>query len=70
MSERKIIAASPDDLRAKGWTVAVHNDYRVGGVPYTFWLLNHGELCVKGEGFTDAIALDMIRARIKQLGER
>src|SRR5713226_6913269 len=29
---------SPDDLRAEGWAVAAHNDYRVDGVPHTFWL--------------------------------
>lgn len=33
--------ASPDDLRAKGWSVAVHNDYRLGGKRMTFWLFTH-----------------------------
>jgi len=54
-------AASPDDLRARGWTVAVHNDYRNHGNPYTFWLLTKGNRCVKGEGVTDAEALNEIR---------
>jgi hypothetical protein len=30
------IAARPDDIRAQGWDVAVHNDYRLGGVFHTF----------------------------------
>lgn len=45
-------------LRQSGWMVAVHNDYRIGGKPYTFWLLTHP--CgrwVKGEGSTDNEAL-------------
>ena len=47
-------------LRQAGWTVAVHNDYRVDGVPHTFWLFTHGTyaLFAKGEGLTDATALD------------
>lgn len=54
--------ASPDDLRAEGWTVAVHNDYRLNGVPHTFWLLTHPDgRYVKGEGRTDAEALTAIR---------
>jgi len=60
-------AASPNDLRAKGWTVAVHNDYRMGGVSHTFWLLTHGEICVRGEGLSDSIALDMVRDRIRKI---
>jgi hypothetical protein len=45
-------------LRALGWAVAAHNDYRQNGFGYTFWLLTHE--CgrwVKGEGPTDAYAL-------------
>lgn len=54
--------SSADDLRAKGWSVAVHNDYRVAGQAYTFWLMTHSSgRWLKGEGTTDAIALDQIR---------
>ncbi len=54
--------SSPDDLRAAGWSVGIHNDYRLKGVPHTFWLLTHptGRF-LKGEGRTDAEALDQIR---------
>lgn len=30
-----------DDLRAAGWSVAVHNDYQQGGERRTFWLLTN-----------------------------
>ena len=53
--------SSPDDLRAQGWMVACHNDYRQGGRLYTFWLLSKGDRCLRGEGRTDAIALDYSR---------
>lgn len=56
----------PDDIRARGWTVAVHNDYRQDGKPHTFWLFTKGGRAVKGEGPTDAEALDEVR---KALGE-
>jgi len=59
--------ALPDDLRAKGWTVAVHNDYRQHGLHRTFWLLTNKESgsFLKGEGMTDAVALDQIRAALE-----
>jgi hypothetical protein len=55
---------SPDDLRQLGYTVAVHNDYRQHGKSRTFWLMTKGNICVKGEGFTDAEALDEIRSQL------
>ena len=58
--------AVPDDLRALGWTVAVHNDYRLDGVAHTFWLFTKGGQAVKGEGRTDAEALNQIRAAIAE----
>lgn len=55
--------STPDDLRAEGWSVAVHNDYRVGNVRQTFWLLTHPSgRWVKGEGLTDEEALDQCRS--------
>ena len=60
----KPIPSSPDDLRAQGWRVAVHNDYRQNGRLFTFWLLTMGDRCVKGEGETDAEALDAIREQL------
>lgn len=36
--EEYLRAAVPDDIRAAGWVVAVHNDYRQEGRSYTFWL--------------------------------
>jgi hypothetical protein len=57
-------AASPDDIRQEGWMVAVHNDYRLNGVFHTFWMFTRGSRCVKGEGRTDAEALDQVREAI------
>jgi hypothetical protein len=57
--------SSPDDLRAAGWSVAVHNDYRLNGESMTFWLFTHGSFAVKGEGRTDAEALDEVREQIR-----
>jgi hypothetical protein len=48
-------------FRADGWMVAVHNDYRVNGEAFTFWLLTKGDRCAKGEGRTDLEALNAIR---------
>lgn len=54
-----------DDLRAMGWSVAVHNDYRQDGKPRTFWLLTHPSgQWLKGEGETDREALDEIRSSV------
>jgi len=45
--------------------VAVHNDYRLNGEAMTFWLLTHPDgRWVKGEGKTDAEALNQIRASL------
>jgi hypothetical protein len=49
------------NLRAAGWTVAVHNDYRQGGKPHTFWLFTHEatKRFVQGEGPSDQEALEI-----------
>lgn len=62
---QRLRTAQADDLRAAGWAVAVHNDYRLNGIARTFWLLTKGDRCVKGEGFTDAAALGEIRAALR-----
>jgi hypothetical protein len=59
----------PDDIRAQGWVVACHNDYRHAGQPHTFWLFTRGERAVKGEGRTDAEALNEVRNRIDAIQE-
>ena len=59
----EIVEACADDLRAKGLTVAVHNDYRLNGERCTFWLFVDGAgMSYKGEGQTDAVALNQVRA--------
>ena len=30
-------------IRAAGWVVACHNDYRLGGAAHTFWLFTKGD---------------------------
>lgn len=55
------------ELRNLGWSVAVHNDYRISGQDCTFWLLTHA--CgrwVKGEGHTDEEALADCLRRIER----
>ena len=38
--------------------MAVHNDYKLNGLPMTFWLFTHPNgRWVKGEGLTDEQAL-------------
>lgn len=56
-----LVNAVPDDIRAAGWMVAVHNDYRLNGEVMTFWLFTRAGYCVKGEGRSDAEALDKVR---------
>lgn len=60
-----LLAFLPGDIRALGWDVAVHNDYRLNGEPHTFWLFTRGSECVKGEGRTDAEALNKVRAALQ-----
>ena len=59
-----ITANTPDDIRAQGWMVAVHNDYRQDGKLYTFWLFTKGDQAVKGEGISDKEALNQIRHKL------
>ena len=47
-------------LRAAGWMVAVHNDYRQDGKLMTFWLFVRDGIAVKGEGATDDEALAQV----------
>lgn len=57
--------SSADDLRNAGLMVAVHNDYRITGEHFTFWLMVREDgMSFKGEGRTDADALDQIRAQV------
>lgn len=60
----KLRRSSADDLRAAGWSAAY--DYRQDGIRH--WLVAKGDTVLKGEGRTDAIALDMIRRRVAELG--
>lgn len=58
-------------IRADGWTVAVHNDYRLNGRHYTFWLFTKTLPCgvtvaVKGEGQADQQALAAVAAEIRR----
>lgn len=61
-------AGQPDDLRAAGYTVMIHNDM-VGDEPSdpkVYWCLykRDGGKAMAGYGETDAEALDMIRAKL------
>jgi hypothetical protein len=57
-----------DSIRKKGWVVAIHNDYKVNGMPYTFWLFTKDpNLAVKGEGINDNVALSIVMTEINKL---
>lgn len=59
--------SSADDLRDMGLSVAVHNDYRLNGKRHTFWLFTRADgMSFKGEGPTDASALNEVRFNAKQ----
>lgn len=56
-------AQDDDKLREAGWSVAVHNDYRLNGEAHTFWLWTHPDgRWIKGEGRNDADALSQCLA--------
>lgn len=47
-----------DRIRKAGWSVAVHNDYKLSGKAHTFWLFTHPSgVWAKGEGQSDEQAL-------------
>lgn len=52
-------------LRAAGWMVAVHNDYRQDGKLMTFWLFVRDGVAVKGEGATDDEALTQVLKQVE-----
>lgn len=66
MTDKKPVLheGSADDIRAAGWSVAVHNDYRLNGQAHTFWLFTKGDRNVKGEGLSDADALNLVRSQL------
>jgi hypothetical protein len=48
-------------IRDAGWSVGVHNDYRLNGVAMTFWLFTHPSgRWVRAEAATDREALEEI----------
>lgn len=65
-----------EDLHTLGLVVAVHNDYRLQGKRMTFWLMTlpQGEdlpdLAFKGEGESNAEALDQIRTKYQAFVQR
>src|SRR5688572_7292097 len=67
------VRSSADDLRAAGFRVAAHNDYRQDDKPRTFWLMtlyHDGQtIALDGRGETDEIALDSIRAQWARISD-
>lgn len=53
-------------IRALGWTVAVHNDYRLDGQRHTYWLFTKGDRCQQAECPVEheALALSALRKRL------
>jgi|SRR5580704_5704731 hypothetical protein len=58
-------------IRELGWTVAVHNDYRLDGRDHTFWLFTKGEQCRQAEGPVDDefLILAALHKRLAALNE-
>lgn len=56
-------------IRRLGWTVAVHNDYRLDGRNHTYWLFTKGEQCRQAECPVEdeAKALSALRKRLAAL---
>lgn len=62
----KLIDLQLAQLRGCGWSVAVHNDYRLDGRRLTFWLFTHPSgWWAKGEGTTDFEALEQVISEAK-----
>ena len=53
--------ATPDDLRAAGWCLAVHSDHQLGDEAHTSWVFIKGDRCLTGKGRTDTEALEQAR---------
>lgn len=60
------LSESLKQLRDAGWMVAVHNDYRLDGEAFTFWLFTNfrNNTFVQGEAKTDEEALENIRIEL------
>jgi hypothetical protein len=55
-------------LRNDGWMVARHNDYKLGGIARTVWLvINDKGQYVLGDGKTDMDALRVIKHQVDDL---
>lgn len=57
-------SVNPNDIRKAGWSVAVHNDFKINRNDCTFWLFTKDNQCVKGEGPTDVYALLQVRLKL------
>jgi hypothetical protein len=71
--------SNPNDLRALGLSVDVHNDYRQDGKQFTYWQMSFvasddGRRKVRqaliGEGETDEEALNKIRAQYAEIVDK
>lgn len=56
-----------NELRALGWSVAIHNDYTLNGEEFTFYLFTKGTSFIKGEGRTDIEALVECKRQAEEL---
>lgn len=54
-------------IRLRGWSVAIHNDYRKGGESFTFWLFTHSSgRWLKGEAKCDHDAVTQVWEQIRE----
>src|ERR1700743_2565625 len=67
---RPFVVPSVDEelklIRGLGWSVAVHNDYRLDGRHHPFWLFPKGDPCAQTECPTgdEPLALHALRTRL------
>lgn len=64
--------SKPDDLRAQGLQVSTHNDIVHNGVLGTLWIFirSMDRKIFRGEGGSDAEALNQVRAQLKNEAAR
>lgn len=59
--------ADSSDIRSAGWTVELHREYWELGHKMILWLFSNGATLVRGEGPSEADALENARHQIEKL---
>lgn len=67
-AELRALSEALAAIRALGWAVGVHNDYRLDGRSHTFWLFTKGDRCCQTECLVEdeAAALNRLREQLRE----